>query len=122
MALQLNHVHLKTRDPEKTAQFYVETLGAEMVGHAGTGGYRLNLHGLSLNVTPFIESQTREQKYGMEHIAIDTDELDSLIEKLKISGIHILEQTTISGGRRVCFFEGPDGVQLEFIEMKPSSA
>ena len=29
MALQLNHVHLKTRDPEKTAQFYVETLGAQ---------------------------------------------------------------------------------------------
>jgi hypothetical protein len=27
-------------------------------------------------------------------------------------------QTSISGGRRVCFFEGPDGVQLEFIEMK----
>jgi catechol 2,3-dioxygenase-like lactoylglutathione lyase family enzyme len=121
MALQLNHVHLKTRDPEKTAQFYVETLGAEIVGQAGTGGYRLNLHGLSLNVTPFIESQTREQKYGMEHIAIDTDELDSLIAKLKTSGINILEQTTISGGRRVCFFEGPDGVQLEFIEMKPAS-
>jgi catechol 2,3-dioxygenase-like lactoylglutathione lyase family enzyme len=118
MALQLNHVHLKTRDPEKTAQFYVETLGAQIVGKAGTNGYRLDLHGLSLNVTTFLESQTREQKYGMEHIAIDTDELDNLVEKLKAQNIHILEQTTISGGRRVCFFEGPDGVQLEFIEMK----
>ena len=83
MALQLNHVHLKTHDPEKTAQFYVETLGAKIVGKAGTNGYRLDLHGLSLNVTTFLESQTREQKYGMEHIAIDTDELDNLIEKLK---------------------------------------
>jgi catechol 2,3-dioxygenase-like lactoylglutathione lyase family enzyme len=55
---------------------------------------------------------------GMEHIAIDTDELDSLVEKLKARGINILEQTVVSGGRRVCFFEGPDGVQLEFIEMK----
>ncbi len=117
MALQLNHVHLKTHDPEKTAQFYVETLGATIVGKAGNNGYRLDLHGLSLNVTTFLE-QTREQKYGMEHIAIDTDELDNLIEKLKVQGINILEQTTISGGRRVCFFEGPDGVQLEFIEMK----
>jgi len=65
-----------------------------------------------------IESQTRDQKYGMEHIAIDTDELDTLVAKLKAQGIPILEQTTITGGRRVCFFEGPDGVQLEFIEMK----
>ena len=30
----------------------------------------------------------------------------------------MVEQTVVSGGRRVCFFEGPDGVQLEFIEMK----
>jgi catechol 2,3-dioxygenase-like lactoylglutathione lyase family enzyme len=93
-------------------------LDATIVGKAGTNGYRLDLHGLSLNVTTFLESQTREQKYGMEHIAIDTDELDNLVEKLKAQDIHILEQTTISGGRRVCFFEGPDGVQLEFIEMK----
>ena len=85
MSLKLNHVHLKTRDPEKTAKFYVDTLGAKIVGQAGNGGYRLDLHGLSLNVTKFIEAQT---------------------------------QTSISGGRRVCFFEGPDGVQLEFIEMK----
>ena len=118
MTLQLNHVHLKTLDPEKTAKFYVDTLGATIVSQSSNGSYRLDLHGLSLNVTTFIESQTREQKYGMEHIAIDTDELDTLVDKLKAQGINILEQTSISGGRRVCFFEGPDGVQLEFIEMK----
>jgi catechol 2,3-dioxygenase-like lactoylglutathione lyase family enzyme len=118
MSFKMNHVHLKTSDPEKTAKFYVDTLGAKIVGKAGSGGYRLDLHGLSLNVSKFLESQTREQKYGMEHIAIDTDELDTLVAKLKAQGINILEQTVVSGGRRVCFFEGPDGVQLEFIEMK----
>lgn len=40
------------------------------------------------------------------------------MEKLKAQGINILEQTVVSGGRRACFFEGPDGAQLEFIEMK----
>ena len=73
---------------------------------------------LSLNVTPFLEDQKSEQQYGMEHLAIDTDELDALVAKLEAQGIHILEKTVVSGGRRVCFFEGPDGVQLEFIEMK----
>ena len=120
MTLKLNHLHLKTQDPDKTAKFYVDTLGAKIVSQNPNGGYRLDLHGLSLNVSKFLESQKREQKYGMEHIAIDTDELDSLIEKLKVQGINILEQTIVSGGRRVCFFEGPDGVQLEFIEMKAS--
>src|SRR5687768_3217232 len=117
MTLKLNHLHLKTNDPEKTAKFYVDTLGATIVNKNPNGSYRLDLHGLALNVSKFLE-QKREQKYGMEHIAIDTDELDSIVEKLKKQGIHILEETVVSGGRRVCFFEGPDGVQLEFIEMK----
>lgn len=116
--VKLNHLHLKTRDPERTARFYVETLGARILKTLPGGGYRLDLHGLELNVTDFLPEQTREQKYGMEHIALDTDELDALVEKLKSRGIHILEQTVVSGGRRVCFFEGPDGVQLEFIEVK----
>jgi len=117
MTFKLNHVHLKTKDPQKTAKFYVDTLGAKIVSQSDDG-CRVDLHGLSLNVTKFLDRQKREQKYGMEHIAIDTDELDALVAKLKAQGINILEQTTISGGRRVCFFEGPDGVQLEFIEMK----
>ena len=121
MTLKLNHVHLKTKDPEKTAKFYVDTLGAKIVNKSPNGGYRLDLHGLHLNVSNFLVEQKREQKYGMEHIAIDTDELDDLIKKLEAQGIRILEKTVVSGGRRVCFFEGPDGVQLEFIEMKASS-
>ena len=118
MTLKLNHLHIKTRDPEKTARFYVDTFGAKILSKSPRGGYRLDLLGLDLNVTDFLTDQTREQKYGMEHIAIDTDELDTLVKKLEAQGIHILEQTVVSGGRRVCFFEGPDGVQLEFIEMK----
>lgn len=119
MTLKLNHLHLKTKNPEETAKFYVDNLGARIVSQSAGGGYRLDLHGLSLNITRFLENQKRQQIYGMEHMAIDTDELDALVAKLKAQGIRILEQTTVSGGRRACFFEGPDGVQLEFIEMKP---
>jgi catechol 2,3-dioxygenase-like lactoylglutathione lyase family enzyme len=122
MAVTLNHLHLKTREPEKTVQFYVDMLGAKVVSQSATGGYRLDLHGLALNVTKFNEQQKRTQMYGMEHLAIDTDDFDALVDKLKNQGVRILEQTTVGGGaRRVCFYEGPDGVQLEFIEKKAGS-
>ena len=117
MAFKMNHIHLKTPDPEKTAKFYVDTLGAKIVGQAGANGLRIDLHGLSVNITKFIEGQTREQTYGIEHIAIDTDDLDNVIESLKASGARILEETQVGAGRRVCFFEGPEGVQLEVLEM-----
>ena len=118
MALKLNHLHLKSPNPQKTAQFYIDTLGATKIADISDIGVRLDLHGLTLNVTKHIASQTREQKYGIEHIAIDADDIDDLIESLKQNGAKILEETSISGGRKVVFFEGPDGVQLEFIENK----
>lgn len=118
MTLKFNHLHLKTKDPDRTVQFYVDTFGAKIMSKSPRGGYRIDLLGLEMNVSAFLEDQKREQKFGMEHLAIDTDELDALVAKLEAQGIHILEKTVVSGGRRVCFFEGPDGVQLEFIEMK----
>jgi catechol 2,3-dioxygenase-like lactoylglutathione lyase family enzyme len=118
MSLKLNHVHLKTTNPQQTAKFYVDTLGATMVSEIGTRGYRLNLHGLTLNVTTLVEDQTRQQAYGMEHFALDTDDLDGTVTKLKANGAKVLEEMVSSTGRRICFLEGPDGVQLEIIETK----
>jgi catechol 2,3-dioxygenase-like lactoylglutathione lyase family enzyme len=116
MAFKLNHVHLKTKDPQQTAKFYVENLGATLVSEIGTRGYRLDLHGLTLNVTTFVEEQTRQQLYGMEHFALNTDDLDGVVAKLTANGAKVLEQMTSGNGRRICFLEGPDGVQLEIIE------
>ncbi len=118
MALSLNHVHLKSPDPRKTAQFYIDTMGATKIADVGETGVRLDLHGLTLNVTQHIATQTRDQKYGMEHIAIDTDDITGMIDMLKANGATILEEAVVTGDRRVVFFEGPDGVQLEFIERK----
>jgi hypothetical protein len=49
------------KDPEKTAGFYVDNPGATIASQSPSGGYRLDLHGLSLNVTNSLEKQTREQ-------------------------------------------------------------
>jgi lactoylglutathione lyase len=116
MTLQINHVHVKTRDPKKTVQFYVENFGATVVSEVGRNGYRLNLHGLMVNVSDFVETQTREQHYGMEHLAVDTDDYPATMATLRANGVKILEELVASGGRRVGFCEGPDGTQMEIIE------
>lgn len=118
MACKLNHLHLKSPDPAKTAKFYVDNLGATIVSEtAGGQGFRLDLNGLPLNVTGMIDSQTDEQVFGIEHIAIDTDDIEATIVSLKAGGAKILEETKVGNGRKVCFFEGPEGVCLEVLEM-----
>ena len=73
MAIGVHHVHLKSRDPKNTMQFYVDTLGATLIAEVPGRGYRVNLHGLQLNITSLIADQQREQHYGIEHVAVDTD-------------------------------------------------
>ena len=118
MAFKLNHLHLKSPDPKQTADWYVANLGARIVSETGNGGFRLDLQGLPLNVTGKIDGQTHDQVYGIEHIAIDTDDIDGTVEQLKANGAKMLEETNVGGGRRVCFFEGPQGVCLEVLEAR----
>ena len=118
MPFELNHLHLKTQDPDGVVKFYVEVLGARVTNKSAKGGYRVDLHGLPLNVTRPHEEQQRQQSLGMEHIAINSDEYDRVVAMLKERKVKILEETLVGDGKRACFFEGPDGVQLEFIEKK----
>tara|TARA_B100000315_G_scaffold62393_3_gene56646 strand:+ start:191 stop:550 length:360 start_codon:yes stop_codon:yes gene_type:complete len=117
MAFKINHLHLKTPDPQKTAQWYVDNLDAKIVSDSAPDSYRLDLHGLPLNVTRFIDGQTHQQQYGIEHIAVDTDDMDGVLEKLKAAGSPIVEEWKGAVGRRVYFIGGPEGVLLEVIEM-----
>ena len=116
MAFGIHHVHLKTRDPKQTMQFYVDNLGATLIAEVGPRGYRVNLHGLTLNITTLIDTQSREQHLGIEHLAVDTDDYPGTLARLRANGVRVLEELPPNNGRRVCFLEAPDGAQIEVIE------
>jgi catechol-2,3-dioxygenase len=108
MAMAVQHVHLKGEDPKKTAQFYIDNLGAKMIAEIPWRGCRLDLHGLQLNITGVVASQSRKQLYGIEHIAVDTDDYAGTMAKLKANGVRVLEEMPPNAnGRRVCFLEAP---------------
>ncbi len=123
MAFKLEHVHLKTREPERTAKFYMENLGAALVEVSDDRRHwRVDLHGIVMNITDHIETQTRAQHYGLEHFAIETDDFDGTVAKIQADGGRVLEQfaspVPAHDGQRICFMEGPEGVQLELIEKR----
>src|SRR5438128_11859676 len=68
MSFAIQHVHVKTKDPKQTMQFYIDNLGATYVAEIPVRGHRLNLHGLTLNITTLISAQNHEQHYGIQHI------------------------------------------------------
>ena len=116
MGFGIHHVHVKSRDPRRTMQFYVDNLGATLVAEVNPRSFRVSLHGLQLNITDIIETQTRQQRHGIEHIAVDTDDYTAELARLRANGVRILEELPPTNGRRVCFLEAPDGAQIEVIE------
>ena len=116
MAYEIQHVHLKTRDPKATMQFYVDNFGATLLAEIPGRGYRVSLSGLQLNITTLIEAQKHEQHYGIEHIAVETDDYSGTLARLRQNGVKILEELSPTPERRVCFLEAPDGAQMEVIE------
>jgi predicted enzyme related to lactoylglutathione lyase len=70
---------------------------------------------LQLNVTTIIDTQKHEQKLGIEHIALQTDDYAGTLDRMKANGAKILEEL-FNNGRHVCWIEAPDGAQMEVIE------
>ena len=70
----------------------------------------------AINVTDINAAQKHEQHYGIEHIAVNTDDYVGTLDALRKQGVRILEELPREVGRRVCFVEAPDGAQMEVIE------
>ena len=116
MALQLGHVHIKTRDdPQKVAKFYIDNFGAIVKREIPGRGCQLDLQGVQLNVTTIIADQNHEQHAGIEHIAIETDDYPGTLATIKKNGAQILEER-FNNGHHVCWVAEPDGAQMELIE------
>ena len=103
MAMQIGHVHIKTYDPKKTAQFYIDNFGATMKSEAANGNIQLNLHGLQLNVTTISAAQNRKQMMGIEHIACRTT-MPRRSTGSRQTRAYLLEQ---SAARRPSPYRGP---------------
>lgn len=112
----VQHVHLKTRDPQQTVQYYVDNFGAKVKSEIPGRGFQVDLHGVQLNITGLIASQNHEQHYGIEHMAVETDDYAGTLAQLRKNGVRILEELPPNNGRHVAFVECPDGAQMEIIE------
>ncbi|MBS0639552.1 MAG: VOC family protein [Acetobacteraceae bacterium] len=116
MALSFQHVHVKTRDVKKTMQYYIDNFGATVKGEMAGRGFQLDMLGTQINITGIVAEQNHAQSYGIEHMAVVTDDYPATMQKLRGNGVRVLEELKGGSGNRVAFVEGPDGSQMEIIE------
>jgi len=119
-----DHIHLRSKDPEATAQWYERMLGAEVVRTMQQGKPRIDLQlggakvfiaqvadGDGVNPPPVTPYQ------GLDHFGLTVSGIDAICAELKSKGVEFTrEPTTVRPGTRVAFLRAPEGVSIELLD------
>lgn len=119
-----DHVHLRSPDPEATAQFYEKMFGAEVIRSTqpdGSSRVDLNLCGMPVFIAPVRDGKAAPPPttpyLGLEHLGLTVSGIDAAVAELKAKGAEFtMEPTTIRPGVRIAFLRGPQAVSIELVD------
>ena len=119
-----DHVHLRSPDPEATAQWFERVLGAEVIRSIQQGKPRIDLKLGGANI--FIAQVTAGDGVnpppatpyqGLDHFGLTVSGIDAVVADLKAKGVEFTrEPTTVRPGVRVAFLRAPEGVSIELLD------
>jgi lactoylglutathione lyase len=119
-----DHVHLRSPDPEATAQWFERMLGAEVLRTMQEGKPRIDLKlgGANIFIAPVTAAEgvnppPTTPYQGLDHFGLSVRGIDAIAAELKAKGVEFTkEPTTVRPGVRVCFIRGPQGVSIELLD------
>ena len=120
----LAHIGVMVKDLAASKDFYVNKLGFK-VDDENDLGNGMVLCFLS-NGNCYLELVSGKPPFTpgehplIDHICMEVEDIDSLVEELKAKGIEFAGEVsysaTIRGGIKNIFFCGPDGERIEFFD------
>jgi lactoylglutathione lyase len=120
-----DHMHLRSRDPQATAQYYHKMFDARIVESVQSDGrprIDLDLNGLTIFIARVpaeaeIPSAPAEPYLGLDHFGLRVDNLEAAAAELKRRGATFtVEPRTIRPGVKIAFIQAPDNVRIELLE------
>jgi lactoylglutathione lyase len=130
MAYRINHIHLKSNDPEQTANWWVKAFNFSITSDSTRpspfgdrfirctsedGGMAVNISGPRAGET--LSRGDASAHEGLEHFGFDSADLEADIERLKGLGAELLEgPVDAPGGNRIAFMKAPVDTRIELIQ------
>jgi catechol 2,3-dioxygenase-like lactoylglutathione lyase family enzyme len=127
-----DHVHLRSADPDTMAAYFETMFGAEVVRgtypagsfYPGKPRVLLKLGGQTVLIAPAhhdeqTDAAPRFPYFGIEHIGLTVDDLDTAVADLRGKGADIfVGPMDYSAGTRLAFVRGPEGVTVEIVQRR----
>lgn len=128
MTFRINHIHVKSRDPKASADWFGRafnfTVLSDEIRRTGDrfircqtedGGLRVNFSGEQDGET--LPEGVEGVHLGLEHFGIDVADIRADVERLTALGAVLAEGPRVGrGGQLVAFLRTPDGVRVELIQ------
>ena len=113
-----DHIHLRSPDPVKTAEFYEQMVGAKRVSMRDEGDGRAMVKLDLKGITILINQQTGEgAQTGLVHFGIRTDKLDEAIAAMKERGVKFTQDIRqVRPNFKMSFLVAPEDVSIELQE------
>ncbi len=129
MAYPINHVHIRSTEPHRSADWYKKHFGARVLEEVeirpGYRTIRMAVEGgtrLYISAPGQGESLPRgsaETHLGLDHFGFDVPNLDAELERLESQGVPIrLPATVLADGMKVALIDAPDDVVIELVEAR----
>ena len=129
MSYSFNHVHLKSSDPGKTADWYVKAFGFEILNDENPRpqGDRFircrTKDGVAINISGARTGELMGEgdataHWGLEHFGIEVDDIEAELKRLEGLGAEVLEgPTRTATGLSIAFIQAPDDVRIEVMQL-----
>ena len=118
----LAHIGVVTTDAKKCAQFYEKHLGFRPYYSYEANGLHLEFVECGRCIIEFVEGEGCDHTGTVDHIALEVQGIEALVEKLKSEGITFeTEEITkmpdfYPNGVKNIFFKGPAGERIELFD------
>src|SRR5436190_19671145 len=119
-----DHIHLRSPNPEATAQFYERMLGAEVIRSMQQGKPRIDLKLGGANI--FIAQVTAGDGVnpppatpyqGLDHFGLTVSGIDAVVADLKAKGVEFTrEPTTVRPGVRFASLRRSEDLSMELLD------
>lgn len=126
MAFKLHHIHIKAKDPKASALWWIDMFGGTLLPEIKVktmlftpvefDGVRLNITTAGPGEDDIIGDPPPLPYFGIEHIGIETDDLDAILARFEEQGLRVYGRRPGPKGYEIAFVETPDGATLELLQ------